>query len=153
MWKWSHCGKSESQAQFGLVVGMSDNSPVRKIPHLESFWGLGQGEPKVFSYFSIGVVVLKPACVQVRVCFIPPEDFLQELIFGWWAISSRQLPLFSGGFLFHSFHHKSCPLAILCCSFFILLGLCRGLGGLNLSCWKLQVDQSQEEGTPALLCL
>lgn len=110
MWKWIHCGKSESQAQFGLVVGVSDNSPSEENSNLESFWGLGQEEPKVWScyHFSIFVVVLKPACVQVRVCVIPPGDFPQEpggqkLIFGWWAISSRQLPLFSRGFLFHFF--------------------------------------------------
>lgn len=41
--------KSESWAQFGLVVGVSDNSAVSKIPQLESFWGLGQGQPKVWS--------------------------------------------------------------------------------------------------------
>lgn len=46
------------------------------------------------------------------------------------------------------------PSAILCCCFFTLLDLSRGLGGINLICWKLRVDQPHEEvlGAPSLLC-
>lgn len=159
MWKWIHCGKSESQAQFGLVVGVSDNSSGSKIPNLESFWGLGQEEHQVWS------PCISPFMWWFCVSLCPGQGlfytqgiFCRSLVDRSWSLGDEPFP--AGSFLcslevsyFIFFSHKSCPLAILCCSFFIPLGYVEGLGGINLSYWKLQVDQSREEGTPALPCL
>lgn len=102
-------------------------------------WGNHKFGPQHFSTY---MLCLKSTCVCVKgLRFMTPLDFSsslaqQELIFGWPYISSRQLSLLLWRFLISGvfFVTDLVPLAILCCCFFILLGLCKELGGINLSC-------------------